>query len=133
MQNKHHKLNNLNKQSTLTTETQKLIERAAETAISQAEQIDIPGVTISAWCDFGGADESSAPIVCCVTLEDSDEFEQLPPKRERIESVVKALWAAGIHAVDSENQLGRYIELFHSGDALEDTAQIKVCGFVSIY
>lgn len=115
----------------MTKETRQQLELAVDAAISRAEIINLPGVHISAWCDFGGADEASAPIVCLVSLDDSDEFEQFPPKKERVESVVKALWTAGIYAVDSESQLGRYSELF-SEEVTEATEQIKICGLINI-
>lgn len=114
----------------MTNETNKRIERAAEAAISRAEQIDIPGATISAWCDFGGADEHSAPIVVRVTLDDSDDG--LPSKRGRVEDVVRALWQLEIHAVDCADHLGKYLELYHTDEVSEATESVKICGFVNI-
>ena len=112
--------------------TNKEADLAVERAISRAEHISVPGVSISAWCDWGGADDSSAPIVCRISLEDSDEFEQFPPKRERVEAVVKALFAVGIHAVDHEKDLGRYVELYHNEEIPESAGFVKICGFAAL-
>jgi len=97
----------------MTKETQVKLEQAAQCGIADAERIAPPGVTISAWADFGGADEGSVPLIIKVEFEaDDEDAAPFPSKKERLESVVRALWNVGIYAVDREEHLGRFVELY---------------------